>query len=249
MPASTTSTRKRRAALAAQVRDLDPERRERVRLALVELRRQGAKVTINAVQRVAGGDRNAIAALVAASREGILPPIDDPWDRLAGERAPGGATGAPVPAPAQGAPAASPAPASPAQGAPPEATLDALLAALAAPPAPGPSPIPAMVAQLVATGAISNAVARTLLDSERERRQAAKAAQGAQASSAPPASALLVEVATVPLVQAFEGIADPERRERAMRLVLAIADEDRLDPRYQPDAGAPDDAAASGDDE
>ena len=170
------------------------EQRERVRAALLELRRTGGKVTLSALQRQSGVKRQLVSTLLALHREGRLS-LDVPWTDAP-----------PAPAPAQGA----------------DDELEAL--ALAVESADSPrllSEAAGRVAALALRGRLNPAIARVLRDLIQERRRGVAEARDVET---PPDDGLRIaraSEAAMKLVRAFDSMVNGWRREW---LLLAAAE-------------------------
>lgn len=85
------------------------------------------------------------------------------------------------------------------------------------------------VAALMANGTLSGDRGRAILEALREQRQNLKVLDADRKREEAFDKAFMVTAEAVDVVRAFEGITEPARRERAARMVAAIAEEDRLE--------------------
>lgn len=192
------------------------EQRERVRAALIELRRTGAKVTLAAVQKASGVKRQLVSKLLGLHRDGRLS-LDAPW------------TDAPAPAaPAQDGPSG-------------DDELEGL--ALAVESADSPrllSEAAGRVAALALRGRLNPAIARVLRDLIQERRRGVAEAREVEA---PPDDGMRIARASegaMKLVRAFDSMVNGWRREWLLLAAAEHLEADVLEFPNEDQGGTPD---------
>lgn len=180
------------------------EGREKIRAALLELRRAGADVTLSAVQRTSGVKRAHVSVMVGLHRKGLT--IDAPW------------TDAP--------PAPTPAP-SAATG---DLELEALALAIeAADSAKLLSEAAGKVARFALQGRLDPAIARVLRDLIQERRRGVADARQAEPPEPDEHRMLLASAEAVQVARAFDYLCNGWRRRWVEEALAAHLNADLLD--------------------
>jgi hypothetical protein len=82
-----------RQPIPPEVEGVPPESRERIRLAIIEVRDSGDTPTLRRVRAVAEVDQGAVAIVVRAHVAGDMPPLMQPWDVGPGAADGGGSAG------------------------------------------------------------------------------------------------------------------------------------------------------------
>lgn len=196
-------------ALPPELLVVPEEAREKVRAALLELRRTGGRVTVNAVQKLAGVKRDTAAAVLALHRERPLP-LDVAW------------VVPPAPPAAPSAPAAAP-------GAS-EALEDLARAIESADTAKRLGECSGRAASLALRGVLDPNLARVVRDLVQERRRSVGDALDQEPPPEDPRTFLLASEGAMRLARAFDRIMSAERRDRIEGLVAQEFEADRAEP-------------------